>query len=809
MRVYGSPDNQGGPPSSSSLSSNTYPSLRNNDRNNHSNMNHDEEYAEMANENGLYHRDQGDRVPLLHSGRVNHGMPSTTNPTSPRGLNGGGGGWKRKLKIVPRPVDTGNDSGGGDSRWNYMKAVVTATVILIVALASMGYVYNSVNTKGSPVETIENFDVKESASTQRGEVVVAKDSLYDVCKLNTHSQTKQPCRHSTTAFTVLGNEDGRWPVGFSWTVLKDEGEESEDQRSFLHTERGEFDLTKTHGNDVQCKKFVTELCLSGDYIVYANSDHKDSANSAVNVCNKKVVADEALDFSADRVKCSSASFELNPDFSELKNNRNKHATFLQALSMSGASGASMMSGALSGTSMDVDGSMPVGSMTSAADDDRKEPVLSGGGNETVAPGNESMTSSNETAAASGSNDTIPGESSGETPPTVRPTTTYEYFFPPPLVPTAAPTPISSLSWDGSPPTIEQAWNYTKGNVSKTFTEDIPNTFTQKIPEKWDQTTQGFKYPTTAPTAPPSNADGSTPKPTTIGEWFYPPTVSVPLNQAYDNITNHDYDSDWNNTVHGFTFPTAAPTIYPTVRPTVEGEVNNPDCYFFGMVCDTPVSQRPSAEPTVAIAAGDTGANPAPVTTPPNLRAKVATSLAFSEMTTTWDSMLKFVGLRDDKSTEPSSSAVKSMVEDPHATIAAADKIAAAPVKQKSLKQSAGFDDKESGSYSKNRDFDSIIPLTNPSGGVMTNAVQSMSVKKGDSVDSKLSHHRVHGTGGGAAVVEVVDVVAQKTKEGVEKAEPIAQRIASNTAKKVENTLTETRDKLKSESERKSHKKSRS
>ena len=142
---------------------------------------------------------------------------------------------------------------------------------------------------------IYNYDVLSVRFTDfiKFNNVLEKDDLYDVCKLNTHSRVKETCPHPTTSLAVLGDEDGRWPAGFSWTVLKDGDDGVGDHKSFLHTERGEFDHTRTHGNDVQCKKFVTELCLSGDYVVYANSDNEKSANSAVSVCDKKVIADEA------------------------------------------------------------------------------------------------------------------------------------------------------------------------------------------------------------------------------------------------------------------------------------------------------------------------------------------------------------------------------------------------------------------------------------------------------------------------------------------------------------------------------------
>lgn len=765
-------------------------------------MSYDEEYAIAANGGNVLHPDSGDRAPLLNHGRIHH-----DGQNSPRNSNGGGygnGGMKRKPKIIPKPINAGsNNLSSGLKTSNSMKTAITAGLIFIVTMVGMGYVYNSEENIGkSPIQVIESLDVKEAGRRGKVDDSASKDDLYDICRLNTHSHVKESCSHPTTDFTVLGNDNGRWPTGFSWTVLKDSSDLMGDQKSFLHTERGDFDHAKTNGHDIQCKKFVTELCLTGDYVVYANSDNEESASSAVSVCNKKVVTDEALDFSADHVKCVSSSFELDPDLSEFKSKRNKHATVLQALSMSGASGAPMTSGttggSLSGATMD--GSMPQGSMASEDGVEGGEESVIAGDNETSVSGNETVVVGGNETAVVGGNETapaVPGEPPvGETPPTVRPTTAMEYFFPPPPVPTAAPTALSSFTWDGSPPTIERAWNYTKDNTSKIFTEDIPNTFTQTIPEKWDQTTQGFKYPTAAPTPPPSNADGSTSKPTTVGELFYPPTISVPLGQGYGNVTTHDYNTDWNNTINGFAYPTAAPTIYPTVRPTMEGEVNKQDCYMFGMLCDTPVSQQPSAEPTVAVATGEEATTPAmPVVgaTPPSLRSRLSTSLATSGSSSIWNSVSKYIG----PNTESTSAVKKDLKRDPSAVIADANKLAAAQVQEKSLTTSGmavsdiSIDD--NAKYEKKN-----VPLDVVGIGKKDSSNESNG-------KSKSSHHHMHGSGGGAAVVEVAGVVAEKTKEGVEKASPIVHKIASNTIKQVQSTLTEASEKMKqSKPEKQSH-----
>ncbi len=745
------------------------------------------------------------------------GVGDTTPLLSNEGVREGGKG-NRKPRIISRPRGDDDRINAAPATSRSFKTAMVAGLVFIVTLMGLGYVYKSEENMGKGIHAVtamhahEERNAKQAVEASKTEQnPVAKDNLYDICRLNTHSRVKETCPHATTDFVVNGDGDGRWPRGFSWTVLKDISPGDMSDKSFLHSEKGTFDESKTNGKDIQCKRFVTQLCLTGNYIVYANSEDAVSAHSAVNVCNKKVAADEALDFSSDHVKCISSSFELDPDYSEFRNKKNKHDTKLQALSMSGGSGAPITSGAggsmpvsddaVGGVSTGAEGSMPPveggGSMPTGGSTPASDDSLSAGGNATIAGGsNDTVVGSNESVVdVNGTDpDAVPGN---ELPPTLRPSTTIEYFFPPPLVPSAAPTPVSSLAWDGSPPTIEQAWNYTSGNTTKVFQEDIPKTFTEGIPEKWDQTTKGFKYPTTAPTVPPSRADGSTAMPTTTGELFYPPTISTPLNQAYGNITEHDYAQDWNNTISGFLYPTAVPTVPPTVRPTLEGEVNKPDCIMFGMICDTPVSQQPSAEPTLAIDKVEhspeilpgvpTPGAPAPAPGAGNdgkrasssLRSRMSSSLFPASQipsSGTWSTILHYIGLESSNDVEVVD---KSVEVAPAVVIANADARAASQIEKS--------DDINSISGAK------VAKL----GQLATPSIGNIEGNPAGTTDMKKSvHHHAHGGTSGAAVAEVIDIVSEEAEEGMKKAAPIASKVAKGAVHKVQSTIAETGKEMK-------------
>ena len=124
--------------------------------------------------------------------------------------------------------------------------------------------------------TGQNHPTRKSASKTTG--AQHWDGFHNICKLSTKVQT---CEHPTTTFIVDADKDGKWPQGFSWTILKDSitderrdrsGREVEfHSKSFLHTEKGIFDSPLLKGKEVKCRHFVTDLCLTGNYIVYANS----------------------------------------------------------------------------------------------------------------------------------------------------------------------------------------------------------------------------------------------------------------------------------------------------------------------------------------------------------------------------------------------------------------------------------------------------------------------------------------------------------------------------------------------------------
>lgn len=136
-----------------------------------------------------------------------------------------------------------------------------------------------------------------------------------------NSKMNQRCSHELTMISVpsMGKRHGyRWPEGFSWTILKDDDEvdsssssSSSISKQFLASMSGS---TVDHQLDQanNCDEYVTQLCLEGTYVIYANNDEVDDMGKfggELIVCDKSVKGGEALDFSIKDNFCFMDSYE--------------------------------------------------------------------------------------------------------------------------------------------------------------------------------------------------------------------------------------------------------------------------------------------------------------------------------------------------------------------------------------------------------------------------------------------------------------------------------------------------------------------
>ena len=417
-----------------------------------------------------------------------------------------------RLLISHTPHDRENEGEDSKRLSPSFKVASIVAIIFSLFLGVLGvFVYR-------PFEIDRNLNMKpnmfEEVAPVSTTAAVELSKVYDLCELNSRGQVWKTCPYKTTRFIVDGNENGCWPIGFSWTVLKDPGDTESGEKTFLYSEKGKFDVSSKATEKIKCKKFVTELCLAGNYVVYANSENPSSIASSVNVCDKKVIVDEALDFSTDHVRCVSSQYELDPKrFTYDEMSQRPKITIMQV-----ASSLSMATTSL-------------------------PPII-----------------------ASSSPTSSPTKSSAPTP-------LYQKFLPPP--PSYEPSPAPS-----GPSPVPTPF-FRPINLTD-IANDVNETFVKRIPILFNETMNGFKYPTFEPTFAP------TPIPLSTGS----------LTNSSGNVTCWMMGLICSDDLEKLGI-TNAPSGMPSLRPTmIDGEPmpsKKQDFGIFGFLF--PATTSPTPEPT--------------------------------------------------------------------------------------------------------------------------------------------------------------------------------------------------------------------
>jgi hypothetical protein len=160
----------------------------------------------------------------------------------------------------------------------------------------------SLSPEGMRIEKL--IEKRPSSSYMTTPSSPSSSSSRAACPLT--SIASSSCTKDITTFLVEADPSGKWPEGFSWTLLKDLNGDHV-RKTVMYSTNGE-DASKTYAH-VDCRSFDTELCLSGNYLVYANSVNVGSV-SAVKVCNNVVLSGEALNFDADGDQCKQVANEV-------------------------------------------------------------------------------------------------------------------------------------------------------------------------------------------------------------------------------------------------------------------------------------------------------------------------------------------------------------------------------------------------------------------------------------------------------------------------------------------------------------------
>ena len=144
---------------------------------------------------------------------------------------------------------------------------------------------------------------QEESVVLRAHESLLTENNEDLCILKKKKFSNQVCPHTTTKFFVPATQEGKWPDGFAFLVYKNDNLSGE--KELLFSENGLFD----HSSDtINCKIYMSELCLDGDYAIMAKSKIDALETSYVIACDKyRVESGEALNFHA-ADHCSDGEF---------------------------------------------------------------------------------------------------------------------------------------------------------------------------------------------------------------------------------------------------------------------------------------------------------------------------------------------------------------------------------------------------------------------------------------------------------------------------------------------------------------------
>ena len=172
--------------------------------------------------------------------------------------------------------------------------------------------YDGVHIKMGNVNTEDQWNVQ----TAEEDLQVSKPRICNLKAPGSAGPRAAQCSLDLTRISVSADPNtGRWPRGFSWTLLQDTGDSADLGKSLLATVSGQGqDHSQGSGGERRCETFVTELCLDGNYVLYVNNESSDSAEVGgqvpeLRICDKVLKAGEAFDFTTTDNFCYRESLE--------------------------------------------------------------------------------------------------------------------------------------------------------------------------------------------------------------------------------------------------------------------------------------------------------------------------------------------------------------------------------------------------------------------------------------------------------------------------------------------------------------------
>lgn len=146
---------------------------------------------------------------------------------------------------------------------------------------------------------------EEKSLVLRAHASLVTEENDDLCILQRKGSNVSSCPRQTTKFYVPATIEGKWPTGFSFAIFQ----KSPSGMIVLYSENGKY-IQDTLSADIVCETYMSELCLDGDYALFARSEVTAPDTSYVMVCDEyRVESCEALSFHTSGAKCSNEEFE--------------------------------------------------------------------------------------------------------------------------------------------------------------------------------------------------------------------------------------------------------------------------------------------------------------------------------------------------------------------------------------------------------------------------------------------------------------------------------------------------------------------
>lgn len=205
-----------------------------------------------------------------------------------------------------------------DPKWRryFMYLVVLATSLFVVNIVAKKYPMMGIGRS-----TFMEEKGKHSILSSPYSVLTAgtqpppgsgASTTSDVCDV----QPWSTCSKTIVKISVPPDENGKWPKGLTWAISKDGAGDLSPENELRAIQNADYVMNEkmyfmNSDANQTCTKYVTSLCLDGDYVISVSSA-VTGQNRVVEICHQEVPIAEQLGFNTQQEACG-AGFVMPPD----------------------------------------------------------------------------------------------------------------------------------------------------------------------------------------------------------------------------------------------------------------------------------------------------------------------------------------------------------------------------------------------------------------------------------------------------------------------------------------------------------------